>query len=109
MSRSDEERLADLLEAADECEMVVAEGWEAYDSNFILQRALAKMLEIIGESARAMSSEYRALRPDIPWSDIVDLRVLLVHHYHRADPAQLWDIAVREVPNLVRQLRRPVS
>jgi len=44
------------------------------------------------------------VHPDVPWSDIVALRVLLAHHYHRVDVEQVWNIAVTSVPDLARHL-----
>lgn len=37
-------------------------------------------------------------------SDIVGLRTLLAHHYHRVDPDQVWVIASVEVPRLAERL-----
>jgi uncharacterized protein with HEPN domain len=41
----------------------------------------------------------------VPWRDIIGLRVVLAHHYHRVDPNQVWVIAVDEVPRLAQQLQ----
>ena len=62
--------------------------------------AVERLLEIIGESARAMSDDGRSSLPAVPWADVIGLRTLLAHHYHRVDPEQVWVIAV-EVPRLV--------
>ena len=43
--------------------------------------------------------------PGIPWRDIIGLRVVLAHHYHRVDPNQVWVIAAAEVPRLVQVIR----
>jgi uncharacterized protein with HEPN domain len=58
-----------------------------------------------GESANSLSDEFRARYPDVPWRDIIGLRVVLAHHYHRVDPNQVWVIAVNEVSRLAEQLR----
>jgi uncharacterized protein with HEPN domain len=62
-------------------------------------------LEIIGECARAMSEEGRERYPEIPWSDVIGLRVLLAYHYHHVDPDQVWTIATGEVPAPAARLR----
>jgi uncharacterized protein with HEPN domain len=69
------------------------------------QLAVERLLEIIGESANSLSDEFRARYPDVPWRDIIGLRVVLAHHYHRVDPNQVWVIAVNEVSRLAEQLR----
>jgi uncharacterized protein with HEPN domain len=60
---------------------------------------------MIGEAARALSDERRSQHPEVPWQDVIGLRTVLAHHYHRVDPNQVWTIATVEVPQLVRLLR----
>jgi uncharacterized protein with HEPN domain len=70
----------------------------------IRRLAAERLLEIIGEAARAMSEESRARYPEIAWADIIGLRTILAHHYHRVDPDQVWVIASDEVPKLLAAL-----
>ena len=51
-----------------------------------------------------MSDDGRSSLPAVPWADVVGLRTLLAHHYHRVDPEQVWVIASVEVPRLVLAL-----
>lgn len=104
MSRSDDQRVADIIEAADQIAEVVKRGRHAWETDRIAQLAVERLLEIIGESAQAMSEQARSEYPDVPWSDVIGLRVVLAHHYHRVDPAQVWTIASTEVPRLAEQL-----
>lgn len=104
MSRTDGDRVADILEAAHELGSIVARGKAAWDAERISQLAAERLLEMIGESARALSSEARDAHPDIGWSDIIGLPTLLAHHYHRVDPDQVWVIAAEDVPILVARL-----
>lgn len=104
MSRSDEERVADIVEAAEQIGVVVGRGRVAWDVDRLAQLAVERLLEIVGESARAMSDDARARYASVPWSDIIGLRVVLAHHYHRVDPAQVWTIASVEIPKLATEL-----
>lgn len=104
MSRSDAERVADILDAADEIAAIIRRGRAAWDGDRISQLAVERLLEIIGECARAMSDGARSTYPGVPWADVIGLRVVLAHHYHRVDPGQVWMIASVEVPRLVDQL-----
>ena len=42
--------------------------------------------------------------PEVPWPDVIGLRTVLAHHYHRVDPSQVWIIATTELPRLVEHL-----
>jgi len=104
VSRRDDERVADILDAAAEIAEITAVGREAWDKDRIRQLAVERLLEIIGESANTLSEDFRARYPGVPWRDIIGLRVVLAHHYHRVDPAQVWVIAATEVPRLVQDI-----
>ncbi len=104
MSRSDDLRIADVLEAAAQLDALVAEGREAFNSDSIRQRAAERLLEIIGEASNAMSDEFKAEHPDVAWRHVVNLRHPLAHHYHRVDIDQIWTIATVSVPALATAL-----
>lgn len=105
MSRSDEQRVQDILEASGQILDVVKDGREAWDKDRFRQLAVERLLEIIGESANNLSESFRAQYPGIAWPDIIGLRIVLAHHYHRVDPNQVWVIAETEVERLAVQLR----
>ncbi len=46
-------------------------------------------MEIIGEAARAMTSEGRSQYPGVDWTGLIGLRNVLVHAYHRIQPELL--------------------
>jgi uncharacterized protein with HEPN domain len=97
--------MQDILDAAEQILEVVADGREVWVKDRLRQLAVERLLEIIGESANALSDDFRAQYPSVPWRDIIGLRVVLAHHYHRVDPNQVRVIAVDEVPRLAQQLQ----
>jgi uncharacterized protein with HEPN domain len=107
VSRSDDERVADILEAAEELSAIVRVGHEAFRSSALHARAAERLLEIIGEAGSSLSEDFKLRHGDVAWRDIAALRILLAHHYHRVDVDQVWQMATDEVPALVRQLHRP--
>ena len=105
MTRSDDERLADILEATDQIASLVSRGHTAFESDIAIRLAIERLLEIIGESANRLSANAQDRYPNAAWRDITRLRILLAHQYHRVDPNQVWQIAIDEAPNLARILR----
>jgi len=83
----------------------VARGRSAFETDVVLRRALERLLEIIGEAANGLSDDFKASIPGVPWRDLGRLRIVIAHHYHRVDPAQVWQIAANECPSLVAELR----
>lgn len=105
MTRPDNQRIADILDAASELAAIVDLGIERFRTDSILQRAAERLLEIIGEAANALSDDTKARHPELPWADVTRLRIVLAHHYHRVDAQQVWVIARDDVPALVLALQ----
>ena len=73
MSRSDEQRLADILDAAAELSAIVGRGRDAFLADAILKRAAERLLEIIGEAASRLAPETQALFPSLPFHRVEHL------------------------------------
>ena len=63
-------------------------------------------LELLGEAARHLPDEVRALAPDIPWRRIVGVRNILIHGYLGIDNDIIWDIVKNEVGPLLKSLEK---
>lgn len=77
---------------------------ESFETDRHAQQALAYNLAVLGEAARALSSELRDRYPDVQWSDVIAQRNVVVHAYHTLDVDNLWITAKRDVPRLGEQL-----
>ena len=64
----------------------------------MLQSWFLRHLQIIGEAARALPEDVRGLATEIPWSNIIGMRNILVHGYFDIDTDIVWDAATRDVP-----------
>jgi uncharacterized protein with HEPN domain len=69
--------------------------------------ALVKAIENLGEAARQLldqAPDIRARHPEIPWSDIIGMRNVLVHQYFRVKVGRVWKVANADVPRLISLL-----
>ena len=72
----------------------------------MLRLALTKLIEIIGEAAKQVSTDGRAEYPDVPWSAAARMRDRLVHHYFDIDLDVLWVTIEVDLPALLAALAR---
>lgn len=107
MTRRDEQRISDILDACHEIAELTDMRAQANVPSWVLTRAAERLLEIVGEAAGALSAATQGEYAEVPWRDITRMRILLAHHYQRADPDQVWSIAEREIPRLAASLQRP--
>jgi len=98
--RDPEERLRDILDAIANIERYSARGRQAFESDELIQNWFVRHLQIIGEAAYALPKELRDQLPNIPWSEIIGMRHILVHDYFVIDIDIVWDAVERDLPDL---------
>ena len=60
-------------------------GQVAFMGSTLIQDAVIRNLEIIGEATKALSPEFRDKHPGIPWSSMAGMRDVLIHGYMGVD------------------------
>ena len=75
-----------------------------FQADEMLQAAVIRCVEVIGEAARQVSEETRGRAPEIPWTLIVGMRNILVHNYGAVDLEKVYSVAHDHVPVLLSQL-----
>jgi uncharacterized protein with HEPN domain len=73
---------------------------EEFLGNFMVQDAVARNIEILGEACSKISQETKEEFPKIPWRDIVAMRNILIHEYFRSDPETVWNVVQIDIPEL---------
>lgn len=77
---------------------------QTYDADENLRLALTHLVQIIGEAARRVSSEFTSQHPEIAWAEIVGMRHKVVHDYLGVDEDIVWQVVTDDLPNLVAAL-----
>lgn len=88
MSRTDAERLRDILtaiEAIDRAEALAARHPDDADLADAVLAAAQFHVFTIGEAVKALSADLTGGHPEVPWSDIARMRDLIGHHYYKLD------------------------
>jgi uncharacterized protein with HEPN domain len=103
----DEIRLRHMLEHAREARGMI-QGKERADllKDRILELALVRLIEIVGEAAARVSPEGCRKYSGVPWPQIIGMRNRLVHGYDQVDLDVLWDTIEHDLPPLVVELER---
>jgi uncharacterized protein with HEPN domain len=108
MRRSDEAYLLDILIAARKALKFVEEiDRNEFEDNEVIQNAVIRPLEIIGEASAKISKGFRRTHTDIPWREMVGIRNRLMHEYFRVDYRIVWDTIQNDLPKLI-ELIEPI-
>ena len=77
---------------------------KSFNSKELIQDAIIRRFEIIGEAAKNVSNEFREKYSDIPWKKIVGLRDKLIHGYFNVDVERVWNVIIDDIPVLKKQI-----
>ena len=71
--------LRHILDAIGRIEGYTTGDRRRFDAEPIVQDAVIRNLEIIGEAVKRLGPETRALAPGVPWSQAAGMRDVLIH------------------------------
>lgn len=101
MIRDDIVYLQHILEAAQAIEEYLqGTDYEHFMSNRMMQDAVIRRIEVIGEATKNLSLDIRRKYSDVPWQKIAGMRDRLTHGYFGVDLDAVWDTAIRDVASL---------
>ena len=109
MTKSDIAYLRHMAEYAAKAHAIAAgTTFEAFAASEVVQLALQRAIEIVGEAANHVSVQVRERFSDLPWAKIVGIRHRVVHEYFRIDQEILWQVATVELANLLPLLQQAI-
>jgi uncharacterized protein with HEPN domain len=68
--------------------------------------ATVRNFEVMGEAARNVPEDVRQRYGGVPWSDVSEMRNVLIHEYIGVDLAIVWETIKSDLPPLVAELER---
>ena len=80
-------------------------GYAAFIDEVMVQDAILRNLEVIGEAVKQVSTELREQNPQIPWRRIAGMRDVLIHDYMGVDPEEVWNVVQNDLDTLERQIQ----
>jgi uncharacterized protein with HEPN domain len=106
MSRDDLWRIGHMLDAIQSAFVFVTGRERAdIDTDQMLQFALVRAVEIVGEAASKISPEGRVELPEVAWLDVIGMRNRLVHAYFDINKDILWATVKVSLPELKKALQ----
>ncbi len=85
---------------------------DGFVANRMVQDAVIRELEVIGEATKNISEDLRSKYPDIPWNKMSGMRDKLIHGYFGVDLDAVWDTATKDIPELairIESILRSIS
>lgn len=75
----------------------------------VVQDAVIRQLEIIGEAAKRLSSGFKEGAREVPWRKVAGMRDKLTHDYMGVDIDAVWRTAKEDIQPLRRSIERQIE
>ena len=73
---------------------------EEFEENSMVQDAVIRNIEIIGEATKNISQEMTSLYKKIPWKEMTGMRDKLIHDYMGVEIGVVWKTIELDIPDL---------
>lgn len=72
----------------------------------LIQDAVIRNLEIIGEAVTKLSAKLKSSHDEIPWGEIAGMRNRLIHGYISVNLQIVWDTIEKVLPDFMAEVER---
>ena len=94
-----------ILNSIERIELYISDIEEnTFLGDYILQDAVVRQLEIIGEATERISMDFRLNHHEVPWADMAGMRDVLIHDYIDVDFEIVWKTVIKSIPELKKLL-----
>jgi uncharacterized protein with HEPN domain len=102
----DKERLEHMLAAAHRVIRYTSnKSFEDLKADDMMYYAVVKNIEIIGEAANMLSSDFVDNHSETPWKQVRGMRNYIVHEYFQIDDVVVWGVVTTDIPVLCQQIQ----
>ncbi|MBL7891126.1 MAG: DUF86 domain-containing protein [Bacteroidia bacterium] len=103
--RDDKVYLQDIVESINIIQQHIGDKTEfEFSKEVLLQDAVIRRFEIIGEAAMKVSKAFKQSHPEIEWQLMVDMRNKLIHEYFGLSASTIYQTIHKDLPLLKQKL-----
>jgi uncharacterized protein with HEPN domain len=93
--------IEDILDAMEKAELLLKNvSYDRFESDFKINFAVVRALEIIGEASKRLPDSIRDKYPAVPWKGMAGMRDRIIHGYDNVDLRIVWDVVKKDIPEI---------
>ena len=106
----DKERLEHIINAIERIKRYTRNiSFEKFVADDMVYYAVVKNIEIIGEAANMLTSDFQNNHTETPWKMIKGMRNYIVHEYFQIDNNVVWSVITQNLSDLEAQISKYLS
>lgn len=74
--------------------------------NEMVQDAIFRKIEIMGEAAKNIPTSFRNKYPSVPWKKIAGMKDVLIHAYFEVKLDRVWNVVKDDLPKLKKEIKK---
>ena len=92
--------ISDIEEFIKNCEQ------EDFFKSKLIQSAVIRQIEIIGEATKNIPSDFKEKYPYVEWKDMAGMRDKLIHNYFGVSAKIVWKVIKNDLPKLKADIQK---
>jgi len=107
MKREEMSRIQDIKASISNIIMATkGKSEQEFCESEVLQAAVIRWLEVIGEAAKYVPSKIKLEHSEIPWKEMAAMRDVAIHDYADLIPKEIWKTVINDIPLLYNQIKK---
>lgn len=107
MKRDYKLRIQDIIDHINSIESYIKDKTkDNFYASRLLQDAVIRCLEVIGEATKNIPEEVRLKYPDLPWKKMAGLRDVVIHDYSEVVEERVWNTITIELPKTKKLINK---
>lgn len=82
---------------------------ETFQESTLIQDAVVRQFEIIGEATKKLSDDIKQQYPEVPWKDMAGMRDVLIHDYINVEIDIVWKTVVDYLPSMLEKIKEIIE
>lgn len=96
--KDDKEKLEKILECIDRVMEYTKDGKEKFFENSLIQDAVVRNIQVIGDAVKELSPELKEKYSDVPWRSASRMRDQVTHRYFDVNYQIVWETVEHSLP-----------
>ena len=100
MKKDDAFYIQSIADCINQIEIYTDNGEQEFLKSRLIQDAVIRNFEIIGEAAKRLSEPFRSQNENVPWRQVAGFRDILIHEYFGVSLKLVWQTVLTDLPIL---------